>query len=137
MLIPEELVPIFIIDMSVHPLNLALRFVLEITALFSFGFWGWSQHQGPLRIVLAVILPIIAAFIWGIFSTPGDRSRSSKAVVAVPGLARLIIELALFSVAVWAFLAVDRLITAVIFGVVVVLHYAISYDRIVWLWKTR
>lgn len=122
--------------MSVHPLNLAVRFLLEIAALFSLGYWGWSQHQGILRVVLVVILPVIAAALWGIFSTPGDRSRSAKAIVAVPGLVRLIVELALFSLAVWAFFAADRPIVAVIFGAVAVVHYGISYDRIVWLWKS-
>jgi hypothetical protein len=87
--------------------------------------------------VLAAILPTIAAAIWGTFSTPGDHSRSSKVVVAVPGLVRLVIELALFSIAVWTFLAADRSIVAIIFGAVVVLHYGISYGRVVWLWKTR
>jgi hypothetical protein len=121
--------------MSVHPLNLALRFLLEIAARFSPGYWGWSQHQGILRIGLAVFLPLVAAAIWGTFSTSGDRSRSSKPVVAVPGLVRLILELALVSGAVWPFFAASRLIVAVIFAAVVVLHYGISYDRIVWLWK--
>ena len=90
--------------MSVHPLNLALRFLLEIAALFSPGYWGWSQHQGILRIGLAIFLPLVAAAIWGTFSTSGDRSRSSQPMVAVPGLVRLIFELALFSGAVWPFL---------------------------------
>lgn len=125
----------FVISMGMHPLNLALRFLLEVAALFAVGYWGWTQHQGIFRVVSSVLLPLLAAAIWGTFSTPGDRSRSSKAVIAVPGFIRLIIELALFSSAVWASWASNRSIVAAIFAAVVVLHYGISYARVVWLLK--
>ena len=67
--------------MSAHPLNLALRFILELSALFALGFRGWTQHEGILRVVMAFAIPLAAAVLWGVFSTPGDRSRSATAVV--------------------------------------------------------
>ena len=32
--------------MSAHPINLALRFILELAALYALGYWGWTQHDG-------------------------------------------------------------------------------------------
>lgn len=85
-----------------HPLNLGLRFILEMTALFSLALWGWTQHEGWLRYLLAVGLPILFALIWGVFAVPNDPSRSGKTVVVTSGWIRLIIELTLFGSGVWA-----------------------------------
>lgn len=46
---------------------------------------------------------------------------------------RLLIELALFFAATWAFYDAGATVAAVVFGVLWVLHYAISYDRITWM----
>jgi len=51
--------------MGSHPLNLALRFILEIAALFAFGYWGWTQHEGVWRYIWAAGLVIGAAVTWG------------------------------------------------------------------------
>ncbi|UCF96612.1 MAG: YrdB family protein [Spirochaetaceae bacterium] len=121
--------------MGTHPVNLVLRFMLELAALFSLGYWGWSEHTGPLRFILVVAVPLAAAGIWGIFSTPGDRSRSSKSIVPTPGILRLVLELLLFGAAIWALYTADRRIVALIYAGIIVLHYGLSYDRIVWLVK--
>ena len=34
--------------MSAHPLNLALRFLLELAAWASMGYWGWKRGTGWL-----------------------------------------------------------------------------------------
>jgi hypothetical protein len=121
--------------MSTHPLNLALRFALELTALFALGYRGWTQHEGPLRIVMAFAVPLAAAAMWGVFATPGDRSRSAKAPVPTPGIIRLLMELVFFSAAAWSFYTAGNRIIALVFSGIVVLHYAVSYDRIGWLVK--
>ena len=121
--------------MSAHPLNLALRFILELSALFALGFRGWTQHEGILRVVMAFAIPLAAAVLWGVFSTPGDRSRSANAVVPTPGALRLVMELLFFAAAAWSFYVADHRITAFVFAGVVVLHYGLSYDRIAWLVK--
>jgi hypothetical protein len=46
--------------MGSHPVNLAVRFLLELAALFSIGSWGWQQGSGVPRYLLAVVLPILA-----------------------------------------------------------------------------
>lgn len=119
--------------MGQNPINLAFRFLLEIGALLALGFWGWTQHTGLLRILLTVGLPLLAAVLWGTFRVPGDASASGHAPVAVPGWLRLLLELALFAAAVWALNASGATTAAVIFGLAVVIHYAISYDRMLWL----
>lgn len=119
--------------MGGHPLNLALRFGLELAALGSLGLWGWHAGEGALRPVLAVGLPLAGAVGWGVFAVPDDPSRSGGAPVPVPGVVRLGLELALFAAAVWCLLDLGSGRFAVGLGVVVTLHYVASYDRVGWL----
>ncbi len=77
--------------MGKHPLNSALRFLLEMVAIISFGYWGYLQTDLWWRILLAAGLPILFAGIWGVFAVPGDPSRSGNTVVKTPGMVRLII----------------------------------------------
>jgi hypothetical protein len=121
--------------MSSHPINLALRFILEITALFALGYWGWTQHDGIWRFVWSIGLVFIAAVVWGAFAVPEDPSRSGRAPVPVPGAVRLVIELAFFAAGTWAFIAADRPLWGLALGILTVIHYALSYDRIIWLLK--
>ena len=123
--------------MGTNPINLAVRFILELTALFAFGYWGWSQHEGGMRFILAIGLPILAMVLWGTFAVLDDPSRSGLAPVPVPGIIRLALELAFFALATWAFFASGRSNWGTIFGIVVFVHYLISYDRIAWLLKQK
>jgi hypothetical protein len=77
--------------MSSNPLNLALRFLLEVLGLLALGYWGWNKAEGIFRYLLALGIPIIAAAIWGTFRVPNDPG---KAPVRVPGILRLVIEIA-------------------------------------------
>ena len=119
--------------MGSHPLNLGLRFILEICALASVGIWGWQQSEGWLKFVLAAGLPIILAAVWGIFAVPNDPSRSGNAPVITPGFLRLIIELSIFSLASWSLYDMHYVKLSFILGGMVFVHYLISYDRIIWL----
>ena len=119
--------------MGSHPLNLALRFLLEIIALFIIGYWGLSQHTGIWRFLLGIGGPVIAATIWATFGVPDDPSRSGKAPVAVPGVLRLILELSLFGFAAWALHDAGSLPLALLLAGITIGHYALSYDRVTWL----
>jgi hypothetical protein len=123
--------------MGSHPINLALRFLLEIAALVAIGYWGWSQNDGLLRFVLVIGAPLIAAILWGTFAVPDDPSRSGKAPVPVPGIVRLVLELAIFAFAAWALYDTGNVVLSLILATVVVIHYALSYDRIAWLLRQR
>jgi hypothetical protein len=120
--------------MSQNPLNLVIRFLLEILALVAFGAWAKAQFPGILGFTLMILIPLLAATIWGVFNVKGDPSRSGKAPVPVPGFLRLALELIFFGLATLALFTLNPTY-GWIFGVFVVLHYIISYDRILWLLK--
>ena len=119
--------------MGSHPINLIIRFLLEISALLSSGMWGWKQSDGWVRFGLAIGIPIILAAIWGIFAVPDDPSRSGKAPIVTPGVIRLAIELVFFAFATWSLYDMGLNILSLVLGIIVVLHYILSYDRIKWL----
>lgn len=119
--------------MGSNPINLGLRFVLEVAALLALGYWGSQQSTGIISIVLALGIPIIAAAAWGTFAVPDDPSRSGKAPVAVSGVVRLVLEAVLFIAATVMLLDLGNTLPAVILITVVIIHYAVSYDRIAWL----
>ncbi len=122
---------------SKHSINLALRFLLELAAIFAFGVWGYSLTSGGMRILLAIIFPLLFAVLWGVFAVSGDPSRSGKTVVQTPGIVRLLLELLLFGAAAWMMLDLDYPLMALIFGSAVVIHYFVSFDRIAWLLKKK
>jgi len=119
--------------MATHPVNLVVRFLLELSALFVLALWGWHARDDGWRIFGALGIPMIAAALWGIFAVPHDPTRSGSAPVPIPGLLRLVLELSFFGCAA---LALDDLgfgrLTAIL-GTAVVIHYLSSYDRIRWL----
>ena len=119
--------------MGSHPANLILRFLLEIIALISLGIWGWNQSESWFRFVLAIGIPSIIAVIWGTFAVPNDPSRSGSAPVITAGFIRLIIEFGIFGLAIWSLNDMEWHRISLIFGLVVLAHYIISYDRMLWL----
>lgn len=121
--------------MGSHPINLAVRFLLELTVLLAMGIWGWRHGEGLLRFVLAALIPIVAAILWGTFAVNDDPSRSGAAPVAVPGLLRLAIEGAVFGFGIWALEDSGFPRISLALGIVVAVHYAVSYDRVMWLIK--
>ena len=121
--------------MGSHPLNLAWRFLLELLSLGAMGYWGWTQHGGTTRWLWAIGLPVVAAVLWGIFAVPNDPSRSGQAPIPTPSMIRLLLELAVFATAATLLNLSQRPFLVLILGIMVVLHYALSYDRILWLWR--
>jgi hypothetical protein len=118
---------------STHPLNLAVRFLLELCALFALGLWGWRQRDDGWQIVIALSVPLIAAALWGTFAVPGDPTRSGSAPMPVPGALRLALELCFFASAALALYTLRLAGFAALLGAATVLHYLLSYDRIQWL----
>jgi hypothetical protein len=116
--------------MSNHPINLGVRFLLELSILASLGYWGWTEHNGIWRFLWGVGLPLAAAAVWGTFRVPNDPG---PAPVAVPGLVRLLLELALFGAAVALLFAAGQRVAGGVLATLVILHYGVSYDRVFWL----
>jgi hypothetical protein len=112
--------------------NLVLRFFLELIALYSIGYWGWTQYDGASRYLLTIGLPFLAAVIWGTFRVPGDGGAPR---VRVSGVVRLLIEIVFFSFAIWGLFDAGATTVGWIFGGLTLFHYLISYDRLGWLLK--
>lgn len=123
--------------MSRNPLNLVLRFLLELAAIVVFGIWGYSLTEDGTRFLLAFLFPVFFATLWGVFAVRDDPSRSGKTVVGTPGAARLVLELVLFIAATWMLFYLGHSTLGIIFGGAVLLHYILSWDRITWLLKQR
>ena len=120
--------------MSSNPINLTLRFLLELAALASMGYWGWQQRGNWLRFVLAIGIPALAAVIWGTFRVPDDPG---NAPVPVPGPLRLALEVAFFGFTVWALFDSGATTLGWIMAATLVIHYLASYDRVMWLITSR
>ena len=121
--------------MGSHPINLGVRFLLELAGLVAIGYWGWQQGEGAFAYLLAIGFPVLAAALWGTFAVPDDPSRSGRAPVATPGLLRLALELAFFGFASWCLVDTGATQLGLGFGVIALVHYALSYDRMLWLIK--
>lgn len=119
--------------MGSHPINLAVRFLLEAAALVAVSLWSWRIAEGWMPFALVVLVPISVAALWGTFAVPNDPSRSGTAPIAVPGIVRLLVEAGIFVFAVWALANAGFGRASWVLGVVVVIHYAASYDRVLWL----
>lgn len=116
--------------MGKNPLILTLWFLMELVALYAQGYWGWTQHHGVLRIVLAIGVPLTAAMIWAIFRVPND---GGDPTVVVTGKIRLLIEITFWSLTVGLLFAAHQTTAAIIFGGVMLALYALTYDRVWWL----
>ena len=119
--------------MGSNPINLMIRFLLELNVLLAMGMWGWKLSDNWLRFILAIAIPVIAMTIWGTFAVPDDPSRSGQALVQVSGVIRLLIEFTFFSVSVWMLNDMGLPKWSLWVGIITVVHYAMSYDRIIWL----
>ncbi|MET9214590.1 MULTISPECIES: YrdB family protein [unclassified Nocardia] len=123
--------------MSLNPALLAVRFLLELVAITSFGVFGWRAFDSPWRYLLVVVLPIAAALLWGTFAVADDPSRSGGAPVPVSGPVRLLVEVAVLfggAAALWG-AGLPRL--ALISTAVLVGYHLLAYDRILWLLTGR
>ncbi len=113
--------------------NLALRFLLELVALAGFATWAWQSFSGWWRIVIAVIVVVIAMALWGVFAVPNDPSRSGNAPVPVSGVVRLVLELAILLSGAYAWHLGGFALVATIFAALIIFHYVLSIERIMWL----
>jgi len=123
--------------MGSYPLNLIVRFLLELTAFFSSGLRAWHVSEVWSRFILVILVPLTLAILWGVFIVPDDPSRSGKAPVPVQGVIRFVLEIAIFILTVWALYYLGYVIISLVTGFVVLAHYSLSYDRIKCLLKQK
>jgi Protein of unknown function (DUF2568) len=92
--------------------NLGLAFVLELVALGIFAFWGWRiGSSAPVRLLLAVGLPLLTAVIWGLFAAP-TANYGSPAVAAI-------VKVVVFGLAGLALWNLDHRVLGMLFVLVV------------------
>ena len=99
--------------------TLALRFLLELCALGALGYWGFKTGGGVLaKVGLGLGVPLAAAVVWGTFVAP-------KALLKVPGVVRLFIEMAVFASATGALYAAGNTRLAWALMMIYVVHRVI------------
>ena len=118
-----------------NPINLALRFALELVALAAIGWWGSSLSDSGWRWITGFAMVAAVATVWGTFTVPGDPSRGGEGIVHIPGYLRLGIELSVFAAGAYSLRSMGRPGLAIGFGTLVLAHYAWSYERVAWLLK--
>ncbi|HSK92813.1 MAG TPA: YrdB family protein [Candidatus Angelobacter sp.] len=113
--------------MSQHPLVLGYHFLLELVALVAFGYWGWTQHAGVGRWLWTIGLPVVAAVAWALLRAPGD---GPDATIAIPGIARLALELLVLGGAAFLLWRAGQPLAAGAFAVLIVIDYILQFDRV-------
>jgi hypothetical protein len=102
----------------VHP-NDVLRFFLELAALASLAYWGFSEFDGVAQWLVGLGAPLLVAVVWGRYMSP-KASRPTVDPV------RFLIEFAVFGSGVAALLAADAPVLAVVLAVLAALHLALT-----------
>ena len=101
-------------------LNDVLRFLLELFALFSLGFWGYLAWPFPWPGVLFMIgAPLFAAIVWGLF-------RSPKAVLPLDPMGRAVVEILVMGSATAAWFMLGYPIVGAVFGILAVVSGVIN-----------
>ncbi|WP_368497250.1 YrdB family protein [Herbiconiux sp. A18JL235] len=99
--------------------NDVVRFVLELFAFFTFGFWGFVAWPLPWNIALGIATPLFAVLIWALFLSP-------KAVIRLDAFGRGLVEIVVMGGAALAWLMLGQPIVALVFGVVAVVSGVIA-----------
>jgi hypothetical protein len=100
--------------------NLGLRFLLELALLGAVGYWGFSEFDGVVAVLVGLGAPLVVAFVWGTFMSP-------KAARPVFDPVRIVLELVLFGAGVAALAAAERTTLAIVLAALVVLHLGLTF----------
>ena len=94
-------------------INLALAFLLELSALAALGYWGYCAGNSTFTsLLLGIGIPLIAAILWGLFAAPHARYPNPLLKIGVKAL--------VFVAAFFALLDKDQTGLAILFGVLVI-----------------
>ena len=100
--------------------NDILRFLLELFAFFSLGFWGFAAWPLPWPgVLVGVLAPAFAILVWALF-------RSPKAVFRLDPFGKAVVEIAVFGAAALAWLDLGQPVVAVVFAIVATISGVIS-----------
>ncbi|MEO6944728.1 MAG: YrdB family protein [Lacisediminihabitans sp.] len=92
--------------------NGILRFLLELFALFSLGYWGYLAWPFPWPGVVYMLgAPLFAAIIWGLFCSP-------KARFPLDPVGRALVEILVMGSATAAWFMLGYPIVGAVFGAI-------------------
>jgi hypothetical protein len=97
-------------DVRVGP-NDVLRFLLELFAIFSLGFWGFVAWPFAWNILVGIAAPAVAIVLWALF-------RSPKAVFRIDPFGRAIVEVIVMAAAAFAWWDLGQPVVAIVFAVI-------------------
>lgn len=117
--------------------NLILRFFLEVLTLIFCGMWAYKLGDGYIGLTLSFLFPFIISLIWGVFNVLGDPSRNGKTFVKVSGWTRLKIEAVIFLIGVYCLSQITMEFIGLLYFFIILFHYLMSKERILWLIKQK
>lgn len=101
--------------------NAAARFLLEVAALASLGYWGFQASDStPAKVALGLGAPLIGATVWGLLIAPRARRR-------LPDPTRLVVEPCLFASAAGALAAAGQIEVAIAFAAAVAVSVTLMF----------
>ena len=105
----------------IKSVNQLIAFLLELGLFFIVGFWGFQQGQTTItQYAFAVVLPLIAIVLWGIFAAPKSSNRLAFPV-------RLIFEMGLFTLASVLLYTTGNTTSAISFGLIALINEVTAY----------
>jgi len=100
---------------------LTVLFLVELAALFSFGYWGFHIKGGWVaRAALGIGTPLAVAIIWGLFVAP-----KASYPVALP--VKLLLQIAVFALAALALHFAGRSNWAIVYGLTALIDLILVY----------
>ena len=102
------------------PANDGLRFLLEVAALASLGYWGFQVTDSALRWVLMLAAPLVVAGVWA-------RWVAARSPSALRDPSRLVLEMMIFGGSAVALASAGRSTLAIAFAVLVVVHLGLTF----------
>jgi len=100
--------------------NDGLRFLLELAALASLAYFGFSEFDGAAQWLVGAGAPLLVAVVWSRFVSP-------KASHPQVDPTRLLLEVAVFGSGAGALLASGRTAPGLVFAGLAVLHLGLTF----------
>jgi hypothetical protein len=100
--------------------NLALRFLLELSAIAAVAYWGFETDSGVWGWLLALGAAALVIVVWALFISP-------KATIELARPLRLALEFMVFGAAALALAAAGQSALAVVFAVVAAVSGTVNY----------
>jgi hypothetical protein len=102
-------------ECDVRGANLLLKFLLELSAFAALGYTGARLFDGPVAVLAAVLLPVVAIAVWGLWCAPRPGRR-------LPTPARIPVELGVFACAAVGLALVGPPVLAIVVAAVMVVN---------------